>query len=357
MPDAPFNAAPRAIRFDPITGAAVVVAPARSQRPHLTRPPEDDAPPTTGKSDVEEAPEESGPVPGCPFCPGYEDALEVILDERPPLDRASGAPWQTRVVANKFPALVPSPVRPEDVGDAARLFLQAPAEGRQEVVIDTPRHHAHLADLSPTEVEAVLTTYAARYRALRAEGLVPFVFRNHGAEAGASIAHPHSQVIATRHVPADVRAEEGRLRNHYDATGRCLVCDLAAAEAGGPRVVLETADVLAVVPFAATVPMEVLFVPRAHVPDLLAEGGEATHPALARALTRVLRRLRRAAGDVPYNLVVRTPLGAQEAAAPHLHGYLRLLPRTTVTAGFEIGTGLHTNPSSPEADAARLRVA
>jgi UDPglucose--hexose-1-phosphate uridylyltransferase len=275
----------------------------------------------------------------------------VIAQRPPPADAPAGRPWQTRVAPNKFAALVPDAPAPP-ASDA--LHRRAPAAGRQEVVIDHPRHDVDLPDLPVPDVEAVLATYQARCRAVRAEaaGLHPFVFRNHGPAAGASLAHPHSQLIATRHAPDAVQAEEARQQGYFDATGACLVCALAARAASDGRRVHATDGAVAFVPFAAAGPCELLLVPRPHT-AAFADVPAASRRALARLLRDALRAVRRVAGRVPYNLVVRTPLRA--GPAPHLHAYLRLVPRLTVQAGFELSTGVRVNPAHPAADAARLR--
>ncbi len=325
----------REIRHNRVTGRSVVIAPSRSSRPRKTK--------------SHDAAETTGPDPDCPFCPGNEERLPTVIDEQPAFD---DKPWQTRAVPNKYAALVPSP---PSVNASDPLCQRRTARGRQEVIIETPEHGLDLADLSVSEVETVVATYQRRYRAMRATEpeLFPFVFRNYGAEAGASIAHAHSQLIATAHPPDAVQAEEERAQAYFDDTGRCLYCDIADREAEGPRCVEQTDHFVAAVPFAAEVPCEVMILPRAHRSSFVALDG-AARTAFARMLRGALRRVRAACDDPSYNFYVRTPLHPS-GDVPHLHWYLRLVPRTVVTAGFEWSTDLRINPSSPEADAARLR--
>lgn len=323
------------IRIHRVTGRSVVIAPSRSSRPRKTK--------------TFEAHEPTGPDPDCPFCPGNEERLPYVIDER---SAADDNPWQTRVVPNKYSALISSPP-PVEASDP--LFQRRAARGRQEVIIETPEHGRDLADLSVSDVEAVVATYQRRYRAIRAAEaeLFPFVFRNYGAEAGASIAHAHSQFIATAHAPTAVQAEEERARAYFDDTDRCLYCDIAERESAGPRRVEQSDDFVAFVPFAAEVPGEVMLLPRMHRSSFVALDG-ASRTGFARMLRSVLRRMRDAYGDPAYNFYIRTPL-CPSGDDPHLHWYLRLMPRTTVQAGFEWSTDLRINPSSPEADAGRLR--
>lgn len=322
------------IRYSHLTGRDVVIAPTRGGRPRET--------------EVDDA-EATGPHPSCPFCPGNEARLPYVVDEQPATDDKA---WQTRVVPNKFAALTPSGMEP---AASDELHVRQAAHGRQEVIIETPEHGRDLADLSAGAVETVVATYQQRMHAIRAAdpALMPFVFRNYGAEAGASIAHAHSQLIATAYEPPAVQAEAQRARRYFDQTGRCLGCDIATREADGPRRVLESESFVAVVPFSAEVPCEVLILPKAHPTSFVAME-DAARSDFARVLRTVLRRVRKACGDPSYNFYVRD-WHQPDGAAPHLHWYLRLVPRISVQAGFELSTDLRINPSSPERDARQLR--
>lgn len=326
-------------RRDRITKQWVACAPTRSTRPHKTGSPTPDPDPT-----------DDTPVEGCPFCPGHEDQLPTVLWQ---LDADDPRPWQTRVVPNKYPAL-----RLEEAPDqqGCSLYETRTSYGRQEVVIDTPHHHHGLAQMPVSQVEAVLQTYLARYRHLRqAEPpLYPFVFRNHGASAGASIAHPHSQIIASSFPPPRIEREEKAARARYEETGRCPYCEMVAEEVDAEaRLVFTNAAFVVFVPFAARMPYEMWILPRTHEPEFgrLTDGQRA---ALAAALHEAVRRLYDRLDDPDYNFFVRTAL-AYESDAPHLHWSLRIEPRTTVEAGFERSTGIQVNPSIPERDAAVLQ--
>lgn len=174
------------LRQDLITEEWVVCAPERSNRPRQF-PDADDA------SD-----DERGPVDGCPFCPGHEHMLPDVLFEWTPSNAGHPPPeptlpWHTRSVPNKYPALEPVEDRE---AYTCMMYRSRSGHGRQEVIITSPRHQESLARMPVARVESVLRTYQHRYHALRAKGLVPIIFHNHGASAGASLAHPHSQIIA-----------------------------------------------------------------------------------------------------------------------------------------------------------------
>jgi len=332
MADAPSQE----VRQDRITQQWVICAPTRGHRPHDVE--------TEAPSNVKD----DTPVEGCPFCPGHEDMLPDVLWER---EGRNGAPWATRAVPNKYPALTPN----GDAGEqACGLYTMRGGHGRQEVVIDTPYHHQSMAYMSTGRLKAVLDTYWARYRALREDGLIPFVFRNHGADAGASLPHPHSQIIAPSLRPPTVAQEEQQARARYTKTGRCPYCEMLDEELSAEARIVYTNDVFVVlIPYAASVPFAQWIVPRTHEPEMgrLDEDGRL---ALADALRQAIRRLHHALGDPDYNFFFRTALD-HASEAEHLHWTLRIHPRTTVQAGFELGTGVNINPSLPERDAEVLR--
>lgn len=326
-------------RRDRITKQWVACAPTRSTRPHKTGAPTPDHDPT-----------DDTPVEGCPFCPGHEDQLPTVLWQR---DAEDARPWQTRVVPNKYPALTPESDRE---AYTCGLYETRTSHGRQEVIIDTPHHHQGLAQMPVEQVEAVLHTYLARYHTLRQTDppLYPFVFRNHGASAGASIAHPHSQIIATDVAPPRIEREEAAARERYDETGDCPYCEMIADELAAEARMVGSNDAFVVfVPFAARVPYEMWILPRTHEPEFGRLTDDAC-AALASALHEAVRRLHVRLDDPDYNFFVRTALD-YESNAPHLHWSLRIEPRTSVEAGFERSTGMQVNPSIPERDAAVLR--
>ncbi len=327
------------LRHDPLTGTPVICAPLRGERPQASAP-------------LTEAAEElsAEAVPGCPFCPGHEAMLPEILWQQ---DRSAAPGWRTRAVPNKYPAL--QAAASEVTPPAHPLYQAASAHGHQEVIIDTPYHHYGLVRMPLVGVRSVVETYLARYRALRQrDGLIPFLFRNHGAGAGASLDHPHSQLIATPFAPPHVKREEAGAEAWHQAHGQCAYCAMVAEEVKTEdRLIAQNEAFVAFVPYAAQVPYETWICPRRHAPEFGATT-TAEVAALAALLRHVARALHVHVGNPDYNLFIRTAL-TYPCDAPHLHWTLRIRPQTTTAAGFEASTGVRINPSRPEADAAVLR--
>ena len=325
------------IRLNKVTRQWVIIAPSRGDRPRQFAQ-------RHGKGKV--PPHD----PQCPFCPGNEARLTRIVQET-----GTGSDgWQTRVVDNKFPAL-----RPDGPAERMRdgIYLKMSALGRHEVVIETPRHDRQPGAMTAGEVEAVVDACHRRYRDLMdQEGhMLILIFRNHGRRAGTSLVHPHSQIVATRMVPQPVRRQEDEARRYFDEWSRCLLCRILDFESrSGARLVYENDAFIGFVPFAAEVPFEVWIAPRHHHADFGSLDGHGK-ASLAEALQWVLKRLADKLGDPDYNYVINSATRHQGGEAPHLHWYLRITPRLTTRAGFELGTGISINPSLPEADAAFLR--
>jgi len=275
----------------------------------------------------------------------------VLAYREPANAPADGPGWYVRVIPNKFPAL-----RIE--GDLERrgqgLYDLMNGIGAHEVIVESPDHDANLGTLPLAAVEHVVTAYRERILDLRRDARFRsvIVFKNHGPEAGASLAHSHSQLIATPVVPLIVAEEVQQARAYYDYRERCLFCDILRQELEERhRLVAESEHVVAFAPFAARFPFETWILPRRHA----AAFEHANAPQLrdlATMLRTVLGRLARAVDDPPYNLILHSaPFGSAES--PSYHWHLEITPKLTAAAGFELGSGFHINPMPPE-DAARI---
>jgi UDPglucose--hexose-1-phosphate uridylyltransferase len=324
------------IRQNKATKEWVIMAPARGDRPLDFRRAERERPPLPSYD------------PKCPFCPGNEHRLLSVLQELP---GGGACPWQTRVVPNRFPVLTPG-------GSTSRqrrgIYVSMRGHGHHEVIIESPRHDDDIITMSPVDVATLIETYHQRFVHWSQDerNVLILIFRNHGSRAGASLVHPHSQLITTGMVPRHVRWRELEAQRYFDEWGRCLYCDILAFEARDRRrVILENPSFLAFIAFAADVPFETWIMPKRHQPDF----GQITtveKDDLAQALHVLLARLARKLHDPDYNYVFNS--SSRLANAFQNHWYVRIRPRLTTRAGFEIGTGIRINPSLPEADAAYL---
>ncbi|HHY46277.1 MAG TPA: galactose-1-phosphate uridylyltransferase [Firmicutes bacterium] len=334
------------LRKDIITGNWVIVATERAKRPE------------NFSSKKEESGVQARPSykPDCPFCPGHEkETPPEVFSYRTPGTPPDTEGWRVRVVPNKFPALSLE----GDLQECRHgLCVAMPAVGVHQVIIETPRHDASPAELAPGEFAEVLKTYRERYRTLaEADPRLEYVlvFRNHGRPAGASLEHPHSQVSAMPFIPPVVEKELAGAHSYRTGTGRCVYCDIIKEEVeNGERVVAVENGFVVLEPYASRVPFETWVLPEVHS-SRFASQGDMELEQLALVMVRLLDALSRSLGDPAYNYVVHTAPCRGNSADDYYHWHIEILPKLSIQAGFEIGTGMYINVARPEDTARFLR--
>ncbi len=323
-------------RQNPISKEWVVIARERAKRP------EDFTKDSSGKEEVPSHRDD------CPFCPGNEDKTP------PPLYTIDGDNgWRLRVVPNKFAALQPglSPKR-EQVGK----FLRAGGFGMAEVVIETPQHNLTIATMDHETVRDILQSYKVRYTELSQNDRVNLItiFRNKGKKAGTSLEHPHSQIIATPIVPPHVRDQMTKCQVAYDTYGACVFCYMLKGELSQRiRVVIESDRFVSFCPFASCSPFEVRILPKRHTSSF---GGITPDEIedLADSLRFTLKKIYIGLENPDYNYIIRSSR-VEAPQAKYYHWYMVIIPKLTIPAGFEIGTGIYINTTLPEKCAEYLR--
>ena len=324
-------------RADPVTGQWVIVA--------------SEAPVRRRDFDLDEHPPEAdGP---CPLCEGHEHVAgrEILAVRRG--TPADGPGWDLRVVPNRVPVLR---VEAGGAGGKDGLLEHEPGLGAHEVVVEAPRHDASWFTMSDDDLTRVLMAWRDRIADLRRDSRMKaaLAFKNHGAKAGARLAHPHSQVVAMPRVPPRIDDEVRGAERHHATTGHCVFCDLVTQEvAAGARVVASTPGCVALAPYASRSPFEVWLVPKSHAARFeAASAGDLT--AVVVALREVLAQMDAQLGRPAFNAVLHTaPYGAAVEASYHWH--LELVPRVLRATGFDIGTGTPVNPVPAEKAARVLR--
>jgi UDPglucose--hexose-1-phosphate uridylyltransferase len=324
------------LRKDPVVGRWVIISTERAKRPHEF-PPE----PPARRDGV------------CPLCPGSERMTppEILAF------REGGQPndpnWTLRVVPNKFPALQIE----GELGKAADgIYDRMHGIGAHEVVIESERHDIDLFDLPEKRFGDVLWAYRERLLDLKKDHRFKsiLIFKNHGAAAGASLTHSHSQLIALPVIPKRVMEEMLGCKEYYRFRDRCLFCDIVVQEMDQKmRIVEETGEFLAFSPYAPRFPFETWIVPKRHQCAYeMIEGDQAK--GLAAVFRRTLRRLNLALENPPFNFIVHSA-PFQERAAEFYHWHIEIMPKLTKVAGFEWGSGFYINPTPPEESAKYLR--
>ena len=325
------------LRRDAIVNRWVIISAERASRP---------MPPWPAPA----APEESF----CPFCEGNEHSTPPeIMAIRPSNSPPNGPGWTLRVVPNKFPALaLEGAPAPEDHGPYHRME----GVGAHEVIIESPDHHATLGSMTDERVTDLLRAARSRLRALAADPRLACAqfFKNHGREAGASLPHPHAQIIAMPVVSRRLAEEVCAARERFTESGACVFCQVIAHERERrERVIFQTRHFIAVAPYAARTPFETWILPATHRARFELETDESL-AGLGALLARVARAIGAALGDPPYNVILMS-LPFRERGEEHYHWRLEFLPVTSRLAGFEWGAGFHINTTPPEEAAARMR--
>lgn len=329
------------LRKDPITQEWVIVATERARRPsdflYLTI-----ADP--------ERPEYS---PTCPFCPGKENLTpsEVLAFRHG--QQPNTADWWVRVVPNKFPALaIEGDLQKHGVG----MYDMMNGVGAHEVIIETPKHHLDPTTVTQNQLAEVIWAYRERYLDLRKDARFKYIliFRNHGKVAGASLEHPHSQLVATPMIPIEIVNEIQGAERYYQYRDRCIWCDMVQQElASEVRVVKQSERFVAIEPFASKYPFETWLLPKGHQSSFVQMSRDRVEE-FAGLLQDTLRRISWSLNMPPYNFAIHTaPCDKEDSEIFHWH--LVIMPRLTIAAGFEMGTGIYINVISPEEAARYLR--
>jgi UDPglucose--hexose-1-phosphate uridylyltransferase len=325
------------LRFDPTTSDWVIFAPSRSLRP---REPAQ----TTGA-----AGEPTAPAAACPFCPGNEALTPPEIYSIPAIG-GSGPRWRVRVVANKFPALKieDNPERLSEDG----VFRYMPGCGAHEVIVESPDHFRPLAQQPVDQIQCVLETLQWRYRDLMRDPRFQtiIIFKNHGVEAGTSLAHPHWQLIATPVVPRLLRMKHFEAGEYFDRTGACLYCELLQQELeAGKRIVARNDHFAAILPYASHSPFETWILPLQRQASFMLVN-QIQINALSGLLKKVLLKLYTGLNNPAFNLTINdVPRGDEDKA--YFLWHMRIVPRLTTAAGFELGSGMSINTVLPEAAA------
>lgn len=332
------------LRKDPVTGRWVIISTIRGKRP----------------SDFQQETHHGKGGVHCPFCPGNEKMTPPeIAALRDPGSQPNAAGWHVRVIPNKFPALgIDTPLVKKGVG----IYDVMTGFGAHEVIIETPQHEKTLHELSHEEIKNILAISQNRIEDLHRDIRLRYVllFRNEGPQAGASLEHPHSQIIATPITPKRVKEELIGAEGYYKVKERCVFCDMITQEKdSGQRIVFENDHFISFCPFAARFPFEIWLLPKHH--ELNFYSARDHLGELAQAVKITMEKLAAALNYPQYNYLVHSApnlfsrRGYWQTIHEDYHWHIEIIPRLTRVAGFEWGTGFYINPTPPEEAAKYLR--
>jgi UDPglucose--hexose-1-phosphate uridylyltransferase len=326
-------------RKDPVIGRWVIISTERGLRP------------TDLKTQTQHYPDRL-----CPFCPGHEHlTTPEIYAIRSDRSEPNTPGWQLRVIPNKFPALqIEGHLRQRADG----IYDKMNGIGAHEVIVESPEHDQILTDFSDNQVTNIFLAYRSRITDLIKDTRLRYVmvFKNYGLAAGASLAHPHSQLIATPIVPKRVTEELIGSESYYRYKERCVFCDIVNQELDDEkRLIDHNEDFLAISPYAPRCPFETWILPKRHSP-FFEQISDTALENLSKLLLSIMKRLHVVLENPPYNILIHNaPFHYKFQEAYHWH--VEIMPRSTWIAGFEWGTGFYINPTPPEESAEFLRLA
>lgn len=328
----------REFRRDPIIGRWVIISSERAKRPFAF---------VKYEREIDE-PET------CPFCWGNEKFTPPeIVAYRPTSTKKDTPGWWVRVIPNKYPALR---VEGEVIKSADGIYDKITGIGAHEVIIETQHHNKDLCELDTKNVEDIFRMYKDRIidlkRDIRFEYIL--IFKNCGTKAGATLSHPHSQLIAMPMVPIRLKQEINGAKFYFEHKERCIYCDIVNEELNrAVRIVAENDDFVAICPYASRFPFEIWVLPKRHDPmyeDI--HDGEIKN--MANIIQLVNKKLNIALENPPYNYLLHTsPL--KDGNLQYYHWHIEIMPQLSGIGGFEWGTGFYINPIPPEEAAKFLR--
>jgi len=291
----------------------------------------------------------------CPFCYGSEHLTPPEIDSIRDLHtQPNTSGWQVRVVPNKFPALQ---IEGELDRRGLGIYDMSNGIGAHEVLIETPYHHKDIPDLLNEEIEKVVSMFCRRSNDLERDKRFKYLmfFRNYGSAAGASLEHPHTQIVALPMIPKNVMEELKGAEDYFEYRERCMFCDMIRQETQEKeRIILENKYFMAFCPFVSRFPFETWIIPKKHNAHFCKISAEEL-PAFAAILKDTIARIKKVFVNLSYNFIIHTSPINGDTGTESYHWHLEFMPKLTRVAGFEWGTGFYLVPTPPELAAQYLK--
>lgn len=291
----------------------------------------------------------------CPFCYGNESLTPFEIESFRDSQTTANTPgWQVRVVPNKYPAL-----RIEGNLDKRGLGIYdlSNGVGAHEVLIETPYHHKDIPDLLDEEVEKIISMYCRRSMDLARDKRFRYimVFKNYGPAAGASLEHPHTQIIALPMVPKNALEEIKGAETYFEFKERCIFCDIVGQELEEQeRVISENSRFVSFCPFVSRFPFEIWIMPKHHS-CCISNLAQDEIPLLAVILKDTISRVKNIFGNLSYNFIIHSSPANADIPVDGYHWHIEFMPKLMRVAGFEWGSGFYTVPTAPELAAKYLK--
>lgn len=322
------------LRQDLVSGDWILIAPGRAKRPHNL---------------LKSVKRKVAPKSGCPFENPQESG-----HEKPTLIYGDPKNWRIQVLQNRYPILTHKNICPVPLKIGP--YLAEEAGGHHDLII-TRDHNKNFPTLSKNEARQLFEAFRDRYLTLLNDECLAYILilHNWGPRAGASIYHPHYQMIATPIIPPDVMHSLRGAEQYFKKHRKCVHCVMIDFEKKSKkRIVYENKGFIAFAPFFSKNAFEVRIFPKKHSPyfentlDIDIDGA-------VEALQSVLKKMGKNLQDPDYNFFIHTAPIREKERYKMYHWHIEVVPKTNINAGFELGTGVEVNEMDPDQAASLLR--
>lgn len=320
------------LRQDIVSGDWIVISPTRAKKPEQL---------------LKQEKRIKTPIKKCPF-----ENPQKSGNKEPLLIYKKGRNWEIQVIENKYPAFIHRNVCAETFHHGPYPIIEG--VGHHEIVI-TKNHYKKFSYLDKNTANLVFQVFQKRYKTLAKDSCVSYIstFHNWGPKAGASIYHPHYQIIAIPVVPPDISHSLDGSARFYQKNKKCVHCAMIDWEKKyKKRIIYKNKGAIVFAPFISREPFELRVFPKKHLPYFENASNDELRfivDALQTALRKVERRLK----DPDYNFFIHTSPVKNKKQYEHYHWHIEILPKISISAGFELGTGIEITAVDPD-EAAKI---
>lgn len=320
------------LRQDIVSGDWIVIAPGRAKKPEQL---------------IKKEKRLIPPIKNCPFENPQKSGNKILIKY------PKSGDWKIITVENKYPAFI----HRDNI--CAEIFRRGPHQvvegiGHHELVI-TRDHLKNFPKLDRISANSVFESFQERYKKLAEDRCLSYVsiFHNWGQKAGASVYHPHYQIIAIPVIPPDVSHSLNGSARFYQKNKKCVHCAMVDWEKKyKKRIIYENEGVVVFAPFASREPFELRVIPKRHLP-YFEETGEKDLKFAVEGLQAALKKIEKRLKDPDYNFFIHTAPLKNKKKYGHYHWHMEIIPKISISAGFELGTGIEITAVDPD-EAARI---
>ncbi|MBI5079330.1 HIT domain-containing protein [Candidatus Wolfebacteria bacterium] len=320
------------LRKDIVSGDWIVVSPKRLKKPGQF---------------VKNEKRFKAPLKDCPF-----ENPQKTGHEKPKLIYEKNGDWLLQIIENKYPAFIHGAVCPKIEKSGPYSIIEA--IGHHDLLI-TRNHYKNFSKLNPKDAYLVFKAFQEYYQKLADDKCVAYVaiFHNWGPKAGASVFHPHYQIISIPVVPTDISHSLAGSERYFKNNKKCVHCAMIDWEKKNKnRIVYENKGAVVFTPFASKEPFEIRIFPKKHL-SYFEDAPEKDLKQVVEALQKALLKMEINLKDPDYNFFIHTSPILDKKKHDHYHWHIEIQPKISISAGFELGTGIEITVVDPD-EAAKI---